>query len=1665
MKKILSVVVSCAVLLTSLSVGFMHTAAVDMNALVTVVANAIADPRMSFSPDQFDSTSMSFADMLALYEELVLAVYGLTGSIVGEPNFPDFTWQAHGITPGHPARVITAMRNAVRRVDVRMRLDYSQVPEGSGWSSNFNFTPAQAERNALEAIGGPRHEIEHLHTSPPDLAGAAPDFAAFPRYSLEPDVLLYPVEHAVWTATMAVYTWISQYDYTDNPWFPALGTDLQKLEYLVDLPLRDYLNGRYQAALDIALRTPLNAFHYLQTQWFRYQADPSLQPAFVAAVNRYFNMPEAPAPAGFVQLRAEQEAALVELDIISRFGTFFNGYRLQLMPAAFARYSNDQLRAEYAAVQTQLQRFANEFDEAIPSTWEAYLQTVRQAIFLRVFDGIADLDSYDFDNLTLWAQVTDIPLSAAQQAQLSAAQHEARYRVAMAHESLHEDLLAGRVAPWFDNWLPTRGLQNPIALTPGYDEFHATYEQVLHTIEQLEVLLNSQWLAERTSEMPAIELPELNMKFLSRLGEMTIDLPTQRAIDPVFNAPPLRRHIEAHRGHVFLYLLHEMLEQEVGLDFIAWLTQELIASEDIDLTPADEPFFATFVGDLVHENITTNALPNLIFALQTTVQNILAPMLNEPLLRRPGDVTGRGLIDDVLFAQLESSRSAALDIDLTLGYMLEQITGRNRYGITLGDMLDDPRLSDMLGLAGLEWAQLLLGLQDIPLPSVDLTAIEDPALRQQAFLDLLTQSMTGMAPFLQLVFADAPNQTNHVQGRARNEWRNDLVVGLSGVTQNIEDTLNAFVGPFVNAGIAVANAGIAVINWGAGLFGREPVIEPLPPFSFDLLLPNLRLSELVRPGGMFEDYPVYWAGSYDARRGISTNLTAANAYGRLILPLFEMLGMDDFIAYSEDEFNSAMATLTDNEDIAQMLTEAIFEPLLNWLPSLGSLTGLLDLLPNLALVADMVEDAFDDVIDSLHLNGTLYLGGAQGDALAPLELTLANFLQLDMFDPMFFLALFSELLPTLIDVPSWLQPAFEGEYMLLLFRYPFAQILALADPETDDNFTAIFTNRLGANGQVCDYVTLLEGRGQHYPSDFVRQPTLGSLAGFFGGDSRAFTFDFGFDLGNTLNAQLPLLDHFSGVFTDLLTQPESDFMPDEPLQNILAGIMDNPNHSIAWLVELFNMQRYPARDFMRYTWGEQAQARNPVHNPVRYSDVWTRQMADRMSYRLPEFLDNFSDLLFETTFLEWLNLPEIDREAILESVMERLEPHIPMLRIMLLEDDLLLLGDLIGFSGYDGYRHGVIPILEAFGVPQRYILTHDEFMAQAADCDEQFIRLIFDPLLDVLERVIADPIHELPRVLPNIIYFISAEEPDRPSNLVTAVNRMLRPLYAIADMLAPMADIEDVMVLLGIEYPFVIDIAGVTQELRLPIEPALNTIFTNMLRNWFGDFTEEIGLSLELEDLLDLVTGTLTIFRSVNGQNDAVRLETDLPDAFTHLARQLIPLILSDENWGEMRLLIAARLPANTRNRALNLLDGLADLLRDTDDDSGPDLVLAVLFYVFTGADCIMEHLLTLRHFRRQLEAFFGNLTQNDTFWIVAVTALGALATVGTVGFFAVLAHNVRHRRNNESTDVLAAYYGDVGIPPTGDSATITVVAAVVGSLALLGALLILKKPQRRAHA
>jgi hypothetical protein len=368
-------------------------------------------------------------------------------------------------------------------------------------------------------------------------------------------------------------------------------------------------------------------------------------------------------------------------------------------------------------------------------------------------------------------------------------------------------------------------------------------------------------------------------------------------------------------------------------------------------------------------------------------------------------------------------------------------------------------------------------------------------------------------------------------------------------------------------------------------------------------------------------------------------------------------------------------------------------------------------------------------------------------------------------------------------------------------------------------------------------------------------------------------------------------------------------------------------------------------------------------------------------------------------------IPNDDREVFTSVLIEALQPFAATLKICLTggrtEADgtitkaggnLTFLEDTLGFSGYDGYKHALIPLYEHLGVPQDELPGYSEFLARAidpADGDAAFFKMLIDPLLNLYERVAADPLNEFLQLLPNMIYFFAAEDADGGNNFSQCMNRPLRPVNAALDMVTPMLPVKEAFALLGIPYPVRFDAAGNEYELRLPVTDSANGILVDLLQSFIGQFSDKVGLNitLALSELTDLITGNLSIYESKNGQEDAVRLDAAMPDLLTNLLRKLIVLIFSEENYAELRSFIEKRLPDNRRKTVLWFLDQQEKCFRKKLNKSdGDDRVLGDLYLRFCTKGFNAGWMVTVREwFGGLLAKLFGAMLGSRFSWINSI--------------------------------------------------------------------------------
>lgn len=137
-----------------------------------------------------------------------------------------------------------------------------------------------------------------------------------------------------------------------------------------------------------------------------------------------------------------------------------------------------------------------------------------------------------------------------------------------------------------------------------------------------------------------------------------------------------------------------------------------------------------------------------------------------------------------------------------------------------------------------------------------------------------------------------------------------------------------------------------------------------------------------------------------------------------------------------------------------------------------------------------------------------------------------------------------------------------------------------------------------------------------------------------------------------------------------------------------------------------------------------------------------------------------------------------DAKGFADVLVEILEPLTPVLGFILSGENLTLFEETDGETtllGYDGYDSAIIPLLEAFGLE---VQASEDL--EASD----ILKETLYALVDLLDKVIDDPINEIIDLLPSVIYFIAS------NGVSTAVRNLLQPVYVILDTIRPIYDLD-----------------------------------------------------------------------------------------------------------------------------------------------------------------------------------------------------------------------------------------------------------------------------------
>ena len=221
-----------------------------------------------------------------------------------------------------------------------------------------------------------------------------------------------------------------------------------------------------------------------------------------------------------------------------------------------------------------------------------------------------------------------------------------------------------------------------------------------------------------------------------------------------------------------------------------------------------------------------------------------------------------------------------------------------------------------------------------------------------------------------------------------------------------------------------------------------------------------------------------------------------------------------------------------------------------------------------------------------------------------------------------------------------------------------------------------------------------------------------------------------------------------------------------------------------------------------------------------------------------------------------------DQESFMDGMIEFLLPVTPVLGWLLFGEDIVLLGGhddinngqgLLSVFGHEGYRLGLIPLLESLLMP---LGGGDQIVAPAllsAEDAEGRLRGLLQPLLYLLQLVVEDPINTVIRLLPNVGYLLDS------GLLQMSLDMLLHGINGI--------------------FTYVSD------------EPLITLDVVEMVDDILGG----LGLhTLSHRTLANLQTGTIITFQSHSGAIGHYMFlycEEDEADLFSALLRELINLV------------------------------------------------------------------------------------------------------------------------------------------------------------------------------
>lgn len=685
------------------------------------------------------------------------------------------------------------------------------------------------------------------------------------------------------------------------------------------------------------------------------------------------------------------------------------------------------------------------------------------------------------------------------------------------------------------------------------------------------------------------------------------------------------------------------------------------------------------------------------------------------------------------------------------------------------------------------------------------------------------------------------------------------------------------------------------------------------------------------------------------------NIAAMDVYGNLILPIFELLGVDGVT--SSEDYNS--------KQWSHELLPPILNPLLDLVEGLvdAPVSTLLELLPKLAYLMEF--DQITGWLQGISISGRIYLD----------------------------LGIFGE--SELVNLGTILEDQLGSNnlYGILKSALPAFDLTALGD-----------INKLVPE------ILKLAGVDTNLVLPTIDQAYLASLGTLEKSDNGniLYTTDKPAVLVSVLRYVLNMVgdqDFMDSLFALIGKLTGAEINLGDDVMNILKGLGDNPDGVICALTELFVPYEngYAATPYQPE--GENSEALNPV----TYSDDWTQDQAQYLADNFDEFVDDMmlilggsgtptlSELirsyiadqfytnetitslvltvknlidgigidvapilsLVGVSLDSWQDVTEGydwgvtpgDTASFANGLKEALEPFAPIAATLLSgEKDLSILGT-VTLKSYPGYANGIIPLLENLGCADADIMSAAEYQGLAANGNyDQMISAIINPILNLVDRVYENPIDTLMEILPNLLYFI------HNGGLQACVENTAQSVFVLLDTVRPVYD------------------------LNFSLDLDLEQILVDLVAGLEID-GQPLNLKIPfLSDLSLLATGTIEVYTSKSGAESKRLVVENEADFVTALLRNVVELLFYEDNLNTIGDLIAnaTGLDATVKENLQKIINVFAKLYHQ---NNGVDKILHAAYVIFKGADqAAGGSIAAIKDFNERWSAIFDQMYQSGGF-------------------------------------------------------------------------------------